>query len=311
MARLPAVFLAATLSLLSVFMPATASAGTGDNAINELIDCTANIVHSRKGEAHVLTGLASMLSDALRGNTSKVDMIHSVSQCHAFKQLSATSTPEDTNLYLAQIAELPVNKGIRKLFTGFVRPHHDCFQIGLNISSMYGIGFETSVDAAFCRSTMGHRWLEVRPSAELLLGLGHNSSNGLGYGWDTHVPTSDYAVSLTPVASIQGAFLLSGKLSSRGQIRPNTVGLALVGNRTTNRSFLEKYADNIHQQKGLSRFSYKATNNAEVYGFLGDLSSLFLSIFRVGVGFGGQMNITVLRLNNDYDYLYTLMHQSR
>ena len=194
-------------------------------SLDNLLECTSQIIYSRKGGYGVLQDLANMVEDVLHTDDQFLINNH-LSMCHlqekTLKHASAASSPT----YIAQISALTTSDSIKKMFLGFASPKTHCEVIGGHFgATFYMLGINTVFDLAFCESTLGNRWLELRPGGEVAFGPGLGINAGFQAGWDSDQNYSNYNIGITPRVSFNIASLIGFQVASRGLKHVNTFGI--------------------------------------------------------------------------------------
>ena len=207
--------------LVFLSLPLRASAD-----FDSLLQCTSNLIYNLKGDGLLLADLAELTQKKLSYSYGDGNAADTAQQCQIYEQQYSNLPSQPKSLYLAQIANLSTTYGIKNLFTGFASPTYGCYSIGGYLGTHWlAIGITGSLDLAVCRSTLGNRWLELRPSGEITLGPGVTVLAGGGnIGQDSDVSYTRFPLSLTPRASMDISAGFALRLASRGQLIPNTIG---------------------------------------------------------------------------------------
>ena len=213
--------LQATLFFISLMVLADAF-GT----VNDIIKCSSDIIYNRQGGVGTLTNLSGLLESSINSETNSALVESNTTLCHLLAQSTQSfqTLPEVT--YLSQIAALRVDDGIKNLFMGFAKPTYNCHSLGGHMGGSFVVfGINSSLDLAFCESSLGNSWIEFRPSGELEFGPGIGVSGGFQAGWDNDLSYSSSPVSLSPKISFTLTSLIGVRAATRGFRGFNTAGL--------------------------------------------------------------------------------------
>ncbi|WP_281648052.1 hypothetical protein [Parendozoicomonas sp. Alg238-R29] len=203
----------------------TSPTALGDN-LDDFIDCTSRIIHSRKGGVTTLIKLAEPL-EAFINNPDRNE--HFISEglyeCTILEQGSRLSPVAPKKNYLEQISALRVKPAIWEIFRGFADPTYDCLAVGGYVGGSFMIGFNGVLDFGICYSTLGNRWLEIRPAVEMTMGLSAEVSGGIHAGHDSETNYRDRPINLSFRNSMYISALLGFHETSRDSLLPNTAGM--------------------------------------------------------------------------------------
>ncbi|MTI12476.1 hypothetical protein [Sansalvadorimonas verongulae] len=187
------------------------TSGAEEDPVNQLLSCTMKLVQNRKGSEQELQQLAYMVQAAITEEVNESSVETYVHQCRNLKESLADAPKNPKKGYLEWIDALPNSKGTKKLLTGFVKPHHHCYTVGVRsgLSFLgYGvIGTSTGLDMAMCHGSLGHKWFEVRPFGELTTGIGG------GFHWGLHMGEEDGTTSQPSCKSFDPHLRVSSDLA--------------------------------------------------------------------------------------------------
>ncbi|MCL6268580.1 hypothetical protein M3P05_01255 [Sansalvadorimonas sp. 2012CJ34-2] len=234
-----------------------ATAGVQANGdIHDLMDCTKDILYNRAGGFEVLADLSNSLQYAIENPEDKEQIAQHTNQCRTYHKMFETAVAEEQIAYEESVNNLDTAPAIKKLFHEFINPTYSCSKVGAYWSlALVKLNWAAGAEIAYCSSTLGESWIELRPFADHGVGVGAYLGGGMSYGWDDKVNYTSLPVSITPRASVEveGAKLVGGKVSSYRQLMPNNFGVGLgIG---------AKAVANIGAQVNVTVFSFK--NNFE------------------------------------------------
>ncbi|MTI12611.1 hypothetical protein [Sansalvadorimonas verongulae] len=238
----------ALLSGLLLPLPARAD-------LNTLLSCASRIVYNHLGGVNEVKMLASYIERNEMGQENCQDGQPFSSHCLILEQQLKSSPPSEAAAYKDMLGNIGLTRGVQNLFTGFAEPVYRCISVGGYGGLQLFVGVVGVLDLAKCKSTLGNSWLEIRPGLELGLAYGGDLGIGGSLGWDREVRYTSWPFSLTPRTSLDIGSLIGIRLTSRGQLVPNTVSAGISAGG------------------------------------------------KIGVAMGGQVNITLLPLGTDYEYL--------
>ena len=196
---------------------------------NTLLGCASRIVYNRQGSASDVKRLADLIDKASLGEQQDSEGRDLSGECLQMEKLLKSQPSNKTLDYQVVIANLGLKPGVRHLFNGFVKPTYSCSSIG-GYLGVYLFGGVTGVlDIAQCTSTLGSRWVELRPGVDMALVLGADIHAGGSYGTDTDVNYSWWPISATWRVTAEMGALIGIRLINRGVqgIAPNVYGTGL------------------------------------------------------------------------------------
>ena len=160
-------------------------------AVDALLDCTILLASQRKGDEHTLQQLAYMVQTAITEEVSESAVITYVNQCRTLEETLKDMPQVSKKEYLGWIENLPNPKSTKKVFSGFVSPNHECkiagAHTGLSFLPRGIVGGNIGIDLAYCESSLGHTWVEIRPYMEATTGISFESANiGKQLRWGFH-----------------------------------------------------------------------------------------------------------------------------
>ncbi|MCL6271427.1 hypothetical protein M3P05_16015 [Sansalvadorimonas sp. 2012CJ34-2] len=194
-------------------------------ALDDLLQCSRDLIYQRKGGSELITLVADLINTSLNPSLSCTKGTPEA-LCRQLKNNYQGTPSQSIPFYLSQIDRTPATKDIKNLLTGFANPTYNCRSIGFYFGAQIVlVGGTGSFDLALCRSTLGNRWLELRPSGEVTIGPGFAAGGGAMIGWDSQAKYTTSPFSITPRASLDLSNIAAIRIASRGQLIPNAIGI--------------------------------------------------------------------------------------
>lgn len=142
--------------------------------VNDIIECTRDIVRYQQGGEVGLRMAINTLNSTLQNLSNKNQLKRLTINCYTRRKALPKRDKVSTEVYLGMLAssERITFAGVDKLLRGFIQPSIDCGKIGTSLSATVGIGLGIKLEGSFCRDSYGYRWLELSPGMNLRLGIG-------------------------------------------------------------------------------------------------------------------------------------------
>ena len=196
---------------------------------NALLGCTSRIVYNRQGSASDVKTLADLVEKASLGELENSEGRDLSGECLQMEKLLKSQSSHNALDYQIVIANLGLKPGVQHLFNGFVKPTYSCSSIGGYLGAYLFGGITGVLDFAQCTSTLGSRWVELRPGLDMGLVFGADIHAGRSYGTDTDVNYSWWPISATWRMTAEMGTIVGVRLINRGMqgIAPNVYGAGL------------------------------------------------------------------------------------
>lgn len=196
---------------------------------NALLGCASRIVYNQQGSAADVKMLAELIGQAALGEQQDSEGRELSGECLQMEKRLKSQPSNDSLDYQVMIANLGLQSGVQHLFKGFVKPAYSCSSVGGYLGAYLLGGITGVLDVAKCTSTLGTRWVELRPGIDVGLAIGMDIHAGASKGWDTDVAYSWWPVSATGRVTAEMGTIIGIRLTNGGAkgIAPNVYGTGL------------------------------------------------------------------------------------